>query len=186
MSRYSVPAPPAASFEKTRPQLPKISPRRRVVLLDEAFLGRVYQANCWFAVVLAISWGLIGQNFGALLSSALGSLTGWLFLKTQELFVARWLRAKTGQVGSEEWRFLPTWLLVPGKYALLIASILLLRRAGLMNFVTFTVGCLAVQLILLSMAAGRMMSRRSADGKAATMLRDVYVKPNMARHKMKF
>lgn len=185
MSRYSVPAPPTASFEKTKAELPKVT-KRRAVLLDEAFLGRVYRANCWFAIVLAVSWGLIGQNFGALLSSALGSLTGWVFLKTQELFVARWLKAKTGKAGGDEWKFLPTWLLVPGKYALLIGAILLLRRADLMNFVTFTVGCLAVQLILLTMALGRLMSRRPSDGKAATMLREVYVQPNIASRKMKF
>jgi hypothetical protein len=182
MSRFEVPAPPAAAFEK-KPEaypLPKKA-KRRAVLLDEAFLKRVYRANCWFAVVLALTAGAVGQNFGTALSSGLGSLTGILFLKTQELFVARWLRSKTGQPGKNEWRFLPTWLIVPGKYAVLIAAILLLRRAGLMNYLTFAGGCLSVQLIMLTMAMGRLGSRRSADGKAATMLREIYVAP----HKIK-
>lgn len=185
MSSFQVPSPPVASFEtKTKAQkapAPRKLPNRHALLLDEAFLKRVYQANCWFGLVLAVTMGLIGHNFAAPLSSIAGSLSGLLFLKTQELFVARWLRSKTENQGSDSWRWLPTWLLIPGKYAVLIAAILLLRRAGLMNFVTFTAGCLAVQLIMLTMAAGRLLSRRSADGKVGTMLRDVYVAP----HKMK-
>ena len=182
MSRREVPAPPLASFEQkivSRPSLKET--KRRTVLLDEAFLRRVYRANCWFAVVLAVWAGLMGNHLGAALSSGLGSLTGILFLKTQELFVARWLRSKTGKPTPNSWREVPTWLLVPGKYAVLIATILLLRRVGLMNYLTFVGGCVAVQLIMLTMAMGRMGNRRSTDGKAATMLHEVYVAPHQVK-----
>ena len=188
MSSFQVPAPPTASFEKQAAPASYKRAKRRV-LLNEAFLERVYRANGWFAAVLAVTVGLVGHHFGASLSSALGSLTGLLFLKTQELFVARWLRSKTGKPGGEAkadaWRYLPTWLIVPGKYAVLIAAILLLRRAGLMNYLAFVGGCVAVQLIMLTMAMGRLLNRRSDDGKAATMLREVYVKPYVAPHQMK-
>lgn len=182
MSRREVPAPPVASFEKKPASRPSLrETKRHAVLLDEAFLRRVYRANCWFALVLALWAGLVANHLGAALSSGLGSLTGILFLKTQELFVERWLRSKTGKPVPASWRNVPTWVLVPGKYAVLIATILLLRRAGLMNYLTFVGGCLTVQLIMLTMAMGRMVSRRSTDGKAATMLHEVYVAP----HKVK-
>ena len=189
-----MPAPPEASFEAPKPKAGTRNvafdeafktPAKRRILLDVAFLKRVYGANLWFGVVLALTVGLIGQSFVAALSSLAGLLTGLLFLKTQELFVARLLRAKTGLPISDSWRFFPTWLLVPGKYVLLIAAILLLRKLGLMNYVTFVGGCLAVQLILLLMACERLLSRRAAAGTAAEkvgkMLREVYVAP----HQMK-
>ena len=96
--------------------------------------------------------------------------------------MARLLRSKTGLKISNSVSWLPTWALVPGKYVLLIAAILLMQRAGLLNYVGFTVGCLAVQLIMLSMAMGRMLGRRTKGQTTGRMLREIYVAPQKTKN----
>lgn len=191
MSSFQVPSPPVPSFKNSKRagranktaasdfEIAQFAPRH-AVLLDGAFLKRVYRANLWFGALLSISLGLIGLPAG--LSCAAGVVTGLLFLKTQELFVARLLRSKTGLKISNSVSWLPTWALVPGKYVLLIAAILLMQRAGLLNYVGFTVGCLAVQLIMLSMAMGRMLSRRTKGQTTGRMLREIYVAPQKTKN----
>lgn len=199
MSSFPVPSPPAPSFEQTPAAKPKtpnaqmmdvtsegtfepLKATRHAVLLDGAFLKRVYRATLWFGAVLSVSLGLLA--FPAGLSCAFGLLTGALFLKSQELFVARLLRSKTGLQTSDPVSWLPTSAIVPGKYVMLIAAILILRRVELLNYFGFTVGCLAVQLIMLSMAMGRLLSGRSGKQSAGRMLHDVYVKPHVTPHQI--
>jgi len=182
-----VPAPPQASFEKNSERERRDAAKtgaatvgisaasQRIAPLDAAFLGRVYRVNAIFGAILTTALGIWSGSVGAALSCAVGVTIGLLLLKTQELFVRRVIRPLTWPAYEGPDKKLPLWLIVPGKYALAAAAILLLRHTELLNYGAFAGGFAAVQMTLLSMALGRLMARRRS-------IREVYVQPHVARH----
>jgi len=180
MRKVAVPAPPLASFEE-KPQEAvtnrnsNAAAAQRNAPLDAAFLSRVYRVNWQFGALLTLCAAMLAKSVDWPLSVAAGVLTGLLLLKTQELFVRRVIRPMTWPAYEGPDKKFPLWLMVPGKYALVIAAIWLLRHVGWLNYAGFLVGCTAVQITLLSMALGRLLHRRRS-------IREVYVQPHVAKH----
>ncbi len=179
MRKVSVPAPPQASFEPKRAAQKTVAAEavasRRTAPLDAAFLQRVYRFVPRFGVVLTLSIAVIARNAALPLSLAAGILTGLLLLKTQEMFVRRVLRPKSAG-GPDKMSAL---VIVPGKYAIVIATLWLMRRTDLLHYAGFAAGCTVTQLIVLSMAWERL--RANAAGGRKRSLSEIYVQP----HKIK-
>jgi hypothetical protein len=146
--------------------------------LDNAFLQRAYRANLIFGAVLCVSIGIITRSLAASMSCAMGLLSGLMVLKAKELFVRRMVRSKDALPydGPDKW--LPRWAIGPGKFLLVVAAILLLRRIGMMDYVSFVIGCATVQLVVISMALGHLMAQRDA----GRSLREIYVTPHQNKN----
>ena len=179
MSSVSVPPPPQSSFEpksetttRTRPG----APSKKAAPLDGKFFERVYRFAPGFGTLLAVCLAVISRNAALTLSFAVGFATGLLLLKSQEMFVRRVVRPKSWPAYDGPDKKIPVWVMVPGKYLLVIAAMLLLRRAGLLNFVAFAGGCTVMQFVVLSMALGRLNANR------ARSLNEIYVQPHKVKN----
>jgi hypothetical protein len=94
------------------------------------------------------------------------------------MFVRRVVRPKTMGAYEGPDKRIPAWAIVPGKYLVIIAAILLMRRYGLLNFGGFAIGCTAVQVILVTMALGRLKRNRPQLGLTQS-LNEIYVQPHV-------
>lgn len=179
MSKVQVPSPPQASFEakKSAPRPKRTMRAKGAAPLDEAFLQRVYRNSLLFGTLLNISVAIITQSAAATLSCTVGLMSGLLVLKAKELFVRRVVRPHDAPPYQGPGKWLPRWALGIGKFVLIGATIALLRRFDLINYVSFVVGCASVQVLLISMALGRLMANRDA----GRSMREIYVTP----HKIK-
>ena len=184
MSKIPVPAPPLASLEEnegtsaatTRNQ--GAMPFQKVAPLDAEFLGRVYRFAPRFGTLLAICVAVISRSAALTLSFVAGFATGLLLLKTQEMLVRRVVRPKSWPAYDGPDKKIPVWAIVPGKYALIIAAILLMHRTELLNFVAFAGGCLVMQFVVLSMAWGRLKANRAGH----RSLNEIYVQPHKVKN----
>ena len=184
MRKVAVPAPPQASFEEKRAPRKAFNPAqvvasRRISPLDAAFLQRVYRFVPRFGALLTLSVAVMARNVALPLSLAAGILTGLLLLKTQEMFVRRVLRPKSEGAYDGADEKVPAWAIVPGKYALVIATLWLMRRTELLHYAGFAAGCTVTQLIVLSMAWRRL--KANVAGGRTRSINEIYVQP----HKIK-
>lgn len=170
----TVPEPPQASFAAKKPERVAL-PLRKSAPLDGEFLNRVYRFTPRFGIVLTLCLAILSKSVALPLSFAAGLLTGLLVLKTQEMFVRRVVRPKyLGPYDGTDKKF-PAWLIVPGKYAIVIATLWLMRRTELLHYAGFAAGCTVTQLIVLTMAMGRLSANRTGGRKQS--LHEIYVAP---------
>ncbi len=183
MNSFQVPAPPPASFEQQKSNAAQklnrlaTAPQKKFAPLDAEFLQRVYRTNLLFGALLSLGLGLILHSMAALLSGAAGVLSALLVLKAKELFVLRVVRPLDAAPYEGTGKWLPRWAIGIGKFFLIGGGIALLHRYELINFVAFVIGVASVQVMIISMALGRLLGNRDA----GRSLRDIYVTP----HKIK-
>jgi hypothetical protein len=183
MSKPVVPPAPLASWEETeneRKTKKSVSPTRQRTVstatpLDAAFLCRVYRSIGWFGVLTS------GLVYAALSSSTLtfayaaGVALGALLLKSQEIFGRRLMRPK-GSPPYDGWdRFIPLWVLLPGKYvlvALVLKWAISSQKDPVPVIVALGCGFLTTQLLIMAKVFGKAIAEQSRS------IREVYVEKN--------
>ncbi|HVF10649.1 MAG TPA: hypothetical protein VNA16_07595 [Abditibacteriaceae bacterium] len=127
--------------------------------LDVDFLRRTYRTAVWMGALLTLCAYAISGSFIVTISFAAGAALAALLLKSQEIFVRRALRPK-GSAAYSGWdRRIPLPLLWFLKYGLIAYAMSYLLRAQVLEPVGFATGFMAMQLIVVAKALGRLLAR---------------------------
>jgi hypothetical protein len=129
----------------------------------------VYRTLAWFGVVTGFVAYVVSNSATVVFSYVAGLVLGALLLKSQEIFARRLMRPK-GSPAYQGWdRFIPLWVLIPGKYLLVALAL----GWGIKNQVVLPavlgLGFLAVQVVLMAKMFGKLIAAQ------ARPIREVYI-----------
>jgi hypothetical protein len=181
MSKIKIPAAPLPSYaegtaalktrEADQPQhTQRTEPASKTSApLDAAFLRRSYWSLSYVGTLLTIAVALWSRSLVLSLSVAEGVLMGALLIKSQELMVRQVLKPLQSLPSSGMKSIMPLAVLLPLKYLVLGAILVVLWKVQNINLIAFGLGFMIVQFVLLARLIGRVLhSRRKS-------LNEVYV-----------